>query len=34
MTQLKKHQQTDSFFSESALHAFALDSSPGVNPDL
>ncbi len=34
MTQLKKHQQTDRFFSESALHAVALETPTGVSPDL
>ena len=34
MTQLKKHQQTDRFFSEQALHVIALESLPGVSPDL
>ena len=35
MTQLKKHPQTDRFFSsESALHAVALESPSEVSPDL
>ena len=34
MTQLKKHPQTDRFFSEQALHAVALESPSGVSPDL